>query len=607
VHKLLKRQLAKVFGNLGEAPRELQPFLDVVNRAYEQSDDDRILLERSLDLTSQELLEANRELRTYATELERRVAERTAELEATNRELELEIAERIAAEKAVGESEERYRSLFAGSKDAIYISTPGGRLIDINPAGIELFGYDGLEEILEVDVGRDLYRSAEARRSFLDEVDRVGFVRDGELEVVRKSGAVLTVLATTAAVRDGGGEVVAYRGILRDVTAQRRLEQELLQAQKMEAVGRLAGGVAHDFNNLLTAILGYSERLAAGHPGTGAETDARAISAAAQRGAELTSKLLAFGRRQVLRPVVFDVNELLRSMRDLLRRVIPEDVEIELDLDPLDVPVEADRTQVEQAVVNLAINAGDAMPAGGTLTLRTRLLEVGGERSLVAPGLEPGRWAHLAVHDTGVGIAPEVVEHVFEPFFTTKDAGRGTGLGLATVYTAVTQNGGHVDMTTELGVGTRFDLFFPVADRRQPQAEPELRAPVRTAGTECLLLVEDDPGVQQVLRELLEERGYSVVAAPDGAAGLELVRGREMRVDLVLTDVVMPRMNGIELARRLRVERPGIKVLLISGHAKDHETIVQESLAGDGCSFLQKPFTPDTLARAVRELLDADS
>ena len=605
MHTLLRRQLAKVFGQDGRVPEELQAFLSLVDTAYTQSDLDRLLLERSLDLTSDELLVANRELRSYASELEWRVAERTGELEAANRELELEIAERRAAEKAVGESEERYRSLFESSKDAIYISTPGGRLIDINPAGLELFGFDTIEEILEVDVGRDLYRSPEARRSFLAEVDRKGFVRDGELEVVQKDGSVLTVLATTTAVRDDSGDVVAYRGILRDVTAQRRLEQELLQVQKMEAVGRLAGGVAHDFNNLLTAILAYSERLAKRAQDGTVRADAEAISAAAQRGAELTSQLLAFGRRQVLRPTVLDLNRVLRDMQGLLRRVISEDVEIAMDLGDGLGAIEVDRVQLEQAIVNLAINAGDAMPGSGTLTLSTKSIEVGDRPLQKVPSLDPGRWAHLAVLDTGVGIADDVREHIFEPFFTPQDAARGTGLGLATVYAAVMQNGGHVDVTTEVGVGTCFDIYLPVVGALPEVGEPEPGCPLPTAGEECLLLVEDDPGVQHVLKEFLEDRGYQVLAASDGVAGLELARKQGFGVDLVLTDVVMPRMNGLELARRLRDELPHVKVLLISGHATDQERIAEESLFGDQCSFLQKPFTPDTLAAAVRALLDA--
>jgi PAS domain S-box-containing protein len=606
MHKLLRRQLAKVFGADGAVPEELMPFLEVVDAAYYQSDHDRMLLERSLDLTSNELLQANRDLRAYATDLERRVAERTAELETINRSLELEIAERVAAEHAIGVSEERYRSLFESSKDAIYISTPDGKLIDINPAGVELLGYESVDELLAVDVAKDLYRQPDIRGGFLERVDREGFIRDGELEIVRKDGEILHVLDTTTAVRNDLGEVVAYRGILRDVTTQRRLERELLQAQKMEAVGRLAGGVAHDFNNLLTAILAYAERLERNLD----EEDERrsqvgAIKGAAERGSALTSRLLAFGRRQVVRPEYLELNTVVDEMRGLLRQVVPEDVEIELDLtDPSD-PVLADQTQLEQVILNLAMNAGDAMASGGELTIRTSTCVVGEAPFEDAPSLEPGSYARLTVEDTGVGIDPSVRDRIFEPFFTTKSSSRGTGLGLATVYGAVRECGGLVEVSSEIGVGTRFDVYLPVFEGMPDQRDPESVQSLEIEGSERLLLVEDDPSVREVLAEYLENQGYTVLSADDGEEGLEVARREGCAVDLVLTDVVMPRMNGVELARLLRDEFPHIKVLLISGHTKDRKRVVEESLKWPSCSFLQKPFAPRDLGLRIRELLDA--
>jgi PAS domain S-box-containing protein len=598
--------LSKVFGNGQSVPEELVPFFDAVDEAYLQSDHDRELLERSLDLTSNELLQANRELREYATDLEERVAERTAELRATNESLELEIAERIAAEAAISESEERYRSLFESSKDAIYISTPEGQLIDINPAGVELFGYESATELLMVDVARDLYRHPEHRKSFLERVNREGFVRDGELEIVRNNGEVLHVLDTTTAVRDEEGEVIAYRGILRDVTVQRRLEQELIQAQKMEAVGRLAGGVAHDFNNLLTAILAYAERLAMGLPPDDTNrTCVEAISNAAERGSALTSRLLAFGRRQVLRPVRLDLTDVVTDMRGLLRQVIPEDVDLVLNLEPELQPIQIDPTQIEQVILNLAMNAGDAMPNGGRLTIRTSMQTIAVDSRSTPLGLPHGSYARLSVEDTGIGIEESDREHIFEPFFTTKSSTRGTGLGLATVYSAVQQTGGSVAMTTEIGEGTCFDVYLPVVDGAPDLARTESQKAPAAAGSERILLVEDDPSVRQVLSDYLEDQGYSVFSAGDGAAGLDLARREQSRVDLVLTDVVMPRMNGIELARCLLDEIPKVKVLLISGHTKDRKRIVEQSLKWPTCSFLQKPFTPNTLVTRIRELLDA--
>lgn len=605
MHKLLSRQLRKFFGREGEIPPALVAFLEVVDAAYRQADHDRILLERSLDLTSTELLEANRELRAYASDLELRVAERTAQLQNTNVSLEYEIEERAAAERVIGESEERYRSLFASSKDAIYISTPDGRLVDINPAGVELFGYDSAEELLMVDVGRDLYRHREDRQRFLKTVDREGFVRDGELEIVRKDGEVINVLDTTTVVRDEAGEVIAYRGILRDVTTQRRLERELRQVQKMDAVGRLAGGVAHDFNNLLTAIFAYAEQLRRSlHEEDHRRAYVDSIADAAERGSALTSRLLAVGRRQVLRPVPLEINAVIGEMRGLLRQVIPEDVELLTDLDPDVGLVRIDQTQFEQVVLNLAMNAGDAMPDGGRLTMRSSRCRVGGTWLEDAPALEPGDYVRLTVEDTGTGISDSVREHIFEPFFTTKSAEHGTGLGLATVYSAVRECGGLVEVSSELGEGSAFDVYLPVYPGTLEQAAPESRPDVKIVGSENLLLVEDDPSVRVVLKEYLEDHGYSVLTAVDGESGLEVARSSGASVDLVLTDVVMPKMNGIELARVLRSETPEIKVLLISGHTRDRKRVVEESLSSSSFSFLQKPFTPQTLATKIRELLD---
>ena len=475
--------------------------------------------------------------------------------------------------------------------------------MDINPAGVELFGYDSAEELLMVDVGKDLYRHQEARERFLNTVDSQGFVRDGELEIVRKDGEIINVLDTTTVVRDEAGEVIAYRGILRDVTTQRRLEQELRQVQKMEAVGRLAGGVAHDFNNLLTAIFAYAEQLRLSLN----EEDHRrsyvdSIADATERGSALTSRLLAFGRRQVLRPVPLDLNAVVGEMGGLLRQVIPEDVELVTDLDPEVGFVRVDQTQFEQVVLNLVMNAGDAMPDGGRLTLRSSRCYVGDTWLDDAPALEPGDYTRLTVEDTGTGISDSVREHIFEPFFTTKSAERGTGLGLATVYSAVREFGGLVEVKSELGAGSSFDVYLPVFDGSLEQTAAEPRPDIVAQGNESLLLVEDDPSVRVVLKEYLEDQGYSVLTAEDGEKGLEVARRCGGSVDLVLSDVVMPKMNGVELARILRSETPDIKVLLISGHTRDRKRVIEESLRCSSSSFLQKPFTPQTLVTRIREL-----
>jgi two-component system, cell cycle sensor histidine kinase and response regulator CckA len=605
MHKLLRRQLRKVFGSVEAVPDAMRAFVEVVDAAYHQADIDRRLLERSLDLTSSELLEANRELREYADGLELRVADRTSQLRASNASLQREIAERRLAEAAIRQSEERYRMLFETSKDTIFITDPDGRLIDINPAGVELFGFNSAEELFEVNVGRDLYLRPEDRTTFLEQVAEEGFVRDAELALVRKGGEVITVLATSSAVKDETGRVVAFRGILRDVTDQRKLEQELRHAQKMEAVGRLAGGVAHDFNNLLTAIMGYSAKLLAlPDADEVARSCAEAIAAAAERGAGLTGQLLAFSRRQVLQPTILDLNTVIAGMDRLHRRLIPEDVEILTELDPELASVQVDRTLLEQVILNLVINASDAMPEGGRLTIRTKRREA----SPVVPSplveMTPSASVQLSVEDTGVGIDEAIRDQIFDPFFTTKDSSRGTGLGLATVYSAVRQSGGYVEVWSEVGVGSRFDIVLPCVDAAPAQDMPSSRVPATTTGQERVLLVEDDPSVRDLLRGFLEELGYTVLAADNGSAGLEIARRNEDKIDLVVTDVVMPRMNGIELARHLRDEQPGLKVILMSGYTRDRNPLEDESLLGPDCLFLQKPFSTQILGQTIRTLLD---
>ena len=732
MHKLLTRQLKSHFGDADAVPPELAEFVEAIDAAYRQADADRQLLERSLDLTSEELLEANVKLRRDRRELELRVAERTAELLATNRKLEREIAERrtaelrlkaselrfqtladnsptgifhadtegrtiyvnrawceiagMSAEEALGDgwqqaihpedrkrkiddwilavsqgapisggefrmlqpdgsekwvvgqavplrdsdgaisgfvgtltditerrlaeeairrSEEKYRKLFEESQDTIYISDADGRLLDINPAGVRLLGYDSADEMLRVDLGTQIYVRSEDRARMLQELSLKGFVQDLELEVRTKQGRRLTTLATASAERNEAGRVVSIRGILRDVTGQRNLEHQLRQAQKMEAVGRLAGGVSHDFNNLLTAILGYADLMAMTLPDDSPlRRNTEEIKAAAQRGADLTRQLLAFGRRQVLQPQSLDVNQTVLTIEKLLRRVIGEDIELVTELDPDLGTVRADASQMEQVLLNLGINGRDAMPDGGVLTLRTGGIAIAGDE---APHhrLPPGEYVMLEIEDSGIGIEESIRDQIFEPFFTTKSRTKGSGLGLATVYGIVHQSGGHVEVDSEPGRGSRFRILLPRVDEAPTVVQPVVQAPGMPEGEETVLLVEDEPAVREFLTSLLERLGYSVVVAGDGQQAIEIAAERQGRIDLLLSDVVMPRMNGVELAHRLAAERPGLRVLLISGHAEKPEALMEQRLSGAPVDFLQKPFSAVSLANRLRRILDA--
>ncbi|HXE56427.1 MAG TPA: ATP-binding protein, partial [Gemmatimonadales bacterium] len=410
-------------------------------------------------------------------------------------------------------------------------------------------------------------------------------------------------------LRDAEGRPYRMIGAMSDVTAQReaeaalrRSEEQLRQAQKMEAVGRLAGGVAHDFNNLLTSMLGYADlvlaELPAGHP---VRADVEEIQRAGQRAASLTRQLLAFSRRQVTRPRPVSLNTVVLDVERMLRRLLGEDVRLTLELAPRLGTVLADPAQLEQVIVNLAVNARDAMPEGGELSIATADVELT-EETVRGYGFgPPGPYVTLTVRDTGVGMSEEVKARIFEPFFTTKELGRGTGLGLATVYGIVKQFGGYIWVESAPGQGSTFTVFFPRVRDTGSESAPEHPGTVPT-GTERILLVEDEPAVRGMARRALEALGYRVVEAESGAEALARLAGAGA-IDLLVTDVIMADVTGPELAMRIRQERPGLRVLFISGYP-DTLRARQVELMPDA-AYLQKPFTPDILGRAVRAVLDA--
>jgi len=389
----------------------------------------------------------------------------------------------------------------------------------------------------------------------------------------------------------------------RDVTERRSLERQLLQAQKMEAVGRLAGGIAHDFNNVLTAIFGYVDLLLDGLPTLSPlRPDIEEIRTAAERAAGLTRQLLAFSRKQVLQMRTLDLNELLTDIDKLLRRLLGEDIDIVTKLDPRLGAVRADSGQLEQVVVNLAVNARDAMPGGGRLTIETRNAELDEAYTRQHVPVRPGRYVMFALSDTGTGMSPETMAHMFEPFFTTKEAGKGTGLGLATVYGIVKQSGGYVWCYSELGHGTTFTVYLPRVDApAEPQAPPREVATV--TGTETILLAEDDEILRPLTKGLLAKLGYTVLEAESAEQAFAVAGVHQGPIHLLVADVVMPGASGRKLARRLAQSRPETRVLYVSGYTDD--AIVHHGMLEPGLNFLQKPFTPAALARKVRDVLDS--
>jgi PAS domain S-box-containing protein len=519
-------------------------------------------------------------------------------------------------------AEERYRSFIAQSSEGVSrmeIDPPvpislsdeeqidalyaGARIAECNDAMARMYGYREARELVGTRLA-DLHTVTDpANREQIRSFIRAGYrVSDSETrEHDREDRPRVFLNNVIGFIEDG--HLVRVWGTQRDVTEQRHLEEQFRQSQKMEAVGQLAGGIAHDFNNLLTAILGNTQLLLRDlPPGDAKRSDVEEIRKASERAASLTRQLLAYSRRQMLQPEVLDLNVVVAEMDRMLRRLIGEHIALVTVLAPDLGRVRADPNQIEQVIVNLAVNARDAMPDGGKLTIETANITLDESFAQGHLGSVPGAYALLAVTDTGTGMDASVRAHLFEPFFTTKEVGKGTGLGLATVYGIVKQSGGYVSVYSEPGHGSSFKIYLPRIDATADIVTgPQKDGPTR--GTETVLVVEDEPAVLSLSQRALEAQGYLVLAAADPPAALRVVERHGGTIHLLLTDVVMPAMSGRELAERLVARRPGIRVLYMSGYPGD--AVVQHGALPSGSAFLQKPFSPDGLARKVRDVLDA--
>ncbi|MDQ3997947.1 MAG: PAS domain S-box protein, partial [Gemmatimonadota bacterium] len=537
-----------------------------------------------------------------AKSLETRVADRTRELEEALRELRGAQVELVRRERLAGEA--RYRRLVETAHEGVWTIDKDLRTDYVNPRMAEMLGY-----LPEEMIGRSLIDFTDE-----DEIDSVeehmqrrrqGVAEAYEVALRRKDGTKVWTFISASPILDESGAYAGSLGMVTDMTEHRKLEAQVRQTQKMDAVGQLAGGVAHDFNNLLTVIKGFTgfllEDLA---DGDARRDDVKEIDQAATRAAALTRQLLAFSRRQVLEPRVLDLNGLVTEFEKMLRRLIPADVAIRTKLVPELGLVEADPGQLEQVLMNLAVNARDAMPDGGTLTIETENAEL--DRTYDSghspATIVPGPYVLLLVSDTGCGMDKATQARIFEPFFTTKEKGKGTGLGLSTVYGIVKQSGGYVWVYSEPGRGTTFKVYLP---RVQAESGVSVRGaagnPARR-GSETILLVEDDDAVRAMARRILRRDGYRVLEATTGAAALRICAETGEAIDLILSDLVMPEMGGRELASRVRAQHSGARLLFMSGYTE--EAAMQRSVLDSSEAFLSKPFTPEALTRKVREVLD---
>ena len=514
-----------------------------------------------------------------------------------------DITERKRAEEALRRSESDFRSLVEEAPYGIYRASVAGRFLKVNPALQKMLAYEQEQELLKRDLATDIFLHNGEYQRLTEILTRTEEIKDIEVEWKKQDSTPITVRCSGHRINDENGVPAHFEVFAEDVTEKRVLERQLRMAQKMEAIGRLSGGVAHDFNNLLGVIIGYSRviRKALGANNALCE-HAVEIEKAGERAASLTKQLLAFSRQQVLTPTVLNLNTLISDMEGMLPRLLGEDIEVALALDPDLGSVKADQSQIEQIIMNLAVNARDAMPTGGRLKIQTANVEIDQAYTRSHTGSTAGIYVLMAVTDTGTGMDKGTLAHIFEPFFTTKELGKGTGLGLATVYGIVKQSNGYIWVDSAVGKGSSFEIYLPRQVGQPAADKPRVDPGEILRGSESILLVEDAEPLRKLAQTFLEGAGFRVLSAANGEEALEAAAHHPATFDLLLTDVVMPGMNGRVLAEQLLARQPGIRVLYMSGYTDSF--IAGHGVLEEGIHLLRKPFTEEVLVRKVREVLD---
>ncbi len=507
--------------------------------------------------------------------------------------------ERKRSERALGIFEERYRSLFENAVFGILRSTSSGEILDINPAAVTMLGYESVDQVLQLNLYSDIYKNPSDRQRLLETSTALDRFDGFETEWMTRTGGTIQVRLSGRVLRGDNGRLAGFEGIVEDISQRKLLEQQYRQAQKMEAIGRLAGGVAHDFNNLLTIIAVSTDTLLdLASNNEALRQTADEIARATEQGASLVRQLMAFSRTQPQTPAPVSLNDVIGSSRRMLQILAGEDIRFEFNLHTGKCLVAIEPSRLEQILMNIVANARDAMAGGGVVKITTSSVEIDEERAALSIGLKPGTYVRLDIADTGEGISAEVLPHIFEPFFSTKSEGRGSGLGLSTVYGIVRQNEGHIVCESVAGQGAMFSVFLPQAEASAPSAAiSEAPSKVRH-GSETILLVEDEPDLRASIRRILERNGYQVVVASNGIEAIKLSEDRPHGFDLLVTDIALPQMRGTELAQRLLERYPLMRVLYMSGYS-------EERVPSDALHFIPKPFRREALVRKIREVLDS--
>ncbi len=508
---------------------------------------------------------------------------------------------RAELERKLHESEERYRRFFQDDLSADVVCDSGGRIRDCNLSYLDLFGFSSNEEAVGININT-LFRDRDEEERFWSGIHEDQGNELAEFFMRRMDGKELIVRANIVPRYDPSGTLQEINGFIFDTTRLKELEDQLRQAQKMEAIGRLAGGVAHDFNNILTVIMGYTTILDEKvKEGEDISTDVEGIKKASQKATALTRQLLAFSRRQVLRPKLVDLNELVKEMEKMLQRLVSEDVTIHIHPEALGATVFVDPGQIEQVLMNLVVNARDAMPEGGSVTIKTEDREFQGDDSTITGIISPGEYICLSVEDTGTGISEEDREKIFEPFFTTKPDDKGTGLGLATVYGIIKQSKGYIQVDSGKGRGSIFKVYIPLSTEKVSKEVDSTEQYLDLRGKETILLVEDEEGLLELMERILVKYGYTVLKARNGGEALLVMEKRKGGCDLMISDLIMPHMDGKELADRLQQSFSNLAVLFISGYPE--RTTRERGIAIGDKPFLRKPFSPGELLGKIRSIL----